>query len=411
MAEINFVTFFNSYKSMAIIGEGGSGLVYKVKDKGQDIHAIKCLKTSGETKRKRFQNELSFCSQNVHKNIIKIEEYGVTQINGEECQFYVMPYYPSTLRILMRQGIPNNKVIGYFSQILDGVEAAHLKSIWHRDLKPENILYDPPSETLLVADFGIAHFIEEYLQTSLQTNSHERMGNFQYAAPEQRTTGKTIDHKADIFALGLILNEMFTGEILQGTGYRTIGSVAPDFAYLDDIVDGMVRQLPEERPSSIQLIKQQLIVKGNEFISLQKLSNLKKIVIPQSEVDDPLVIEPVTLLSIVDYKEGKLILRLSQSVTQEWVQVFYKAHHRQTLIGGNPSDFSFSGNSVIKNAAEGTAQRIVDYFKDYLSTANEAYKNHVLQKQHQREEEERQKLQTQVEEEERRQRILKNIRI
>jgi hypothetical protein len=98
-------------------------------------------------------------------------------------------------------------------------------------------------------------------------------------------------------------------------------------------------------------------------------------------------------------------------VTQEWVQVFYEAHYRQTIIGGHPSDFSFSGNSVIKNVGEGTAQGIVDYFKDYLSIANEAYKNHVLRKQHQREEEERQRLQTQVEDEERRQRILKNIRI
>lgn len=123
---------------MAIIGEGGSGRVYKVKDKNGVFHAVKCLKTSSVEKRKRFQNELSFCLRNVHKNIITIEDYGVTQINGEDCPFYVMPYYLSTLRnLLMERRIPNDKVISYFSQILDGVEAAHLMSIWHRDLKPE----------------------------------------------------------------------------------------------------------------------------------------------------------------------------------------------------------------------------------------------------------------------------------
>jgi serine/threonine protein kinase len=413
MAELLFETSFHSYRVINTLGEGGSGRVYKVEDDGGKVFALKCLDASKTTKekRKRFKNEIFFCLRNTHKHIITVSDYGITAIKGKECPFYVMPYYLSTLRELMKKGIAPDKALHYFSQILDGVEAAHLKSIWHRDLKPENILHDPALDLLVIADFGIAHFGEEYLQTSLETDQNTRLANFRYAAPEQRTVGQTVDQRADIYALGLILYEMFTGMLLQGTGHRPIASVAAQYAYVDNVVEGMVRQLPEDRFASIDIVKQRLIAYKNDFVSRQRLSELTSTVIPQSEIDDPLVIEPVTLLGIDDYKEGKLILRLSQSVTQEWVQVFYEAHHRQTLRGGNPSDFSFSGNSVIKIADEDSAQRIVDYFKGYLSTANEAYKNHVLRKQHQREEEERQRLQAQVEEEERSQRILKNIRI
>jgi hypothetical protein len=80
------------------------------------------------------------------------------------------------------------------------------------------------------------------------------LANFQYAAPEQRVLGTT-DHRADIYALGLILNEMFTNQLLQGSGHKQIGDVAPEYAYLDALVDRMVRQSPAERPASIAKIR------------------------------------------------------------------------------------------------------------------------------------------------------------
>jgi serine/threonine protein kinase len=157
----------------------------------------------------------------------------------------------------MRDGMDSNMKLALFNQILDGLEAAHEQGVWHRDLKPENLLYDPDSRRVVIADFGIAHFAEHLLQTTIQTGPQERLANFQYAAPEQRTRSK-VDHRADIYALGLILNEMFTGQLLQGTGCKTVGSVAPLYANIDAVVDRMVRQSPAERPQSISAVRQLL---------------------------------------------------------------------------------------------------------------------------------------------------------
>jgi serine/threonine protein kinase len=83
----------------------------------------------------------------------------------------------------------------------------------HRDLKPENILYHMESNTLGVADFGIARFRQEDLITAVKTGPQEKLANFVYAAPEQRFAGRPVDLRADIYALRLIMNEMYTGEV------------------------------------------------------------------------------------------------------------------------------------------------------------------------------------------------------
>ena len=69
-----------------------------------------------------------------------------------------MPPNDSSLKTIMNMGIPPNKVLLYFSKLLDGVEAAHLKNVIHRGSKPETIIYDSKSDTALIADFGVAHF-------------------------------------------------------------------------------------------------------------------------------------------------------------------------------------------------------------------------------------------------------------
>ena len=100
-----------------------------------------------------------------------------------------MQQYSGTLRTRMRDIKPDD-ALRVFSQILDGVEAAHLANVWHRDLKPENILWNERDGTLVIADFGIALFEEEETYTADETKAAARMANFLYSAPEQRVRGQ-----------------------------------------------------------------------------------------------------------------------------------------------------------------------------------------------------------------------------
>ncbi len=259
-----FETATSSYTFSAsdIPRHGGSGTVLLVHDENRNEYALKTLSPENITtkKIKRFKNELLFCFKNDHSNIIKVLDWGylITE-NNKKCPFYVMPFYKKTLRDLIKAGISNEKALRYFSQILNGVEAAHIKGHWHRDLKPENILYDEPKDTLIVADWGIAHFKEDELHTTVATKPQERLANFMYAAPEQRIKGVTVDHRADIFALGMLLNEIFTNVVPIGSGYKTIKSVNDAYAYLDDLVELMIKNSVDDRPQSIDVVRQQFV--------------------------------------------------------------------------------------------------------------------------------------------------------
>src|SRR5205807_7217805 len=123
---------------------------------------------------------------------------------------------------------------------------------------------------------------------------------------------------ADTYALGLILNEMFTGLIPHGTRYKTIGDVAPEYGYLDDMVTEMLDQTVERRTNSIAEVKRQLIGRGVEFARLQRFNKLKQTVVPVTDIDDPLIIDPPYLREY-DYPRGVLLLYLSRPVNDKWI--------------------------------------------------------------------------------------------
>jgi serine/threonine protein kinase len=410
---IIFETTFNQYTGIEIIGEGGAGRVYKATGDDNSSYAIKLLdpKKASRQNMKRFKNEVDFCSRNRHPNIIKVTDNGNVVEGEKSTPFYVMPLYTTSLRKLLAAGIPPEKVLYYFTQLLDGVEAAHLLHVVHRDLKPENILYDQTQDRLLIADFGIAHFEVEDLYTAAETSPNDRLANFQYAAPEQRPRGVKVDHLADIYALGLILNEMFTGLVPYGTRYKTIGEVAPDFAYLDELVTEMLDQSVERRTKSIEEVKRQLIGRGDKFATLQRLDKLKQTVVPVTDIDDPLVINPPTLIR-AKYIEGVLNLYLSQPVNDKWIE---EMHHLQGRYGfvtkAPPEAFEILGDRAAKRANEDDLQRIIDHFKEWLTIANGQYERRI-RTEHQAElERQRREMQAQIEELKRQKRIQANLKI
>lgn len=243
------------YTEIAKGGQGGNGQIFEVLDEAGAQWAIKLLDSKANTEKiKRFKNEQNFCLKNTHPNIVTVRDFGEHGPVGKEMPFYVMTYYPGTLRSLMKAGLAHDEIPALFENILEGMREAHTKVNCHRDLKPENILYDSTAKRALVADFGIAHFSEEYLWTMVKTKHNAHMGNFQYAAPEQRERGARVDRRADIYALGLVLNEMFTRRLALSSGHPTIAGVAPQYGYLDSLVQDMLQHDPDKRPADIAAV-------------------------------------------------------------------------------------------------------------------------------------------------------------
>jgi len=151
---ISFDTAFGIYLVDELLGEGGAGRVYGGTDLDGAPIALKVLAPDRATadKRRRFKNETAFLARNKHQNIVTVIDQGIANSGSIVGPFYVMRRYEASLRNIMVGGIPPEKVLALFSQILDGVEAAHLQGVVHRDLKPENILHDAKSNTLAIAD-------------------------------------------------------------------------------------------------------------------------------------------------------------------------------------------------------------------------------------------------------------------
>jgi serine/threonine protein kinase len=400
---------FDTYTIQQQRGAGGSGVVYEALDSEGSTFAIKILDpTKTSTARlKRFRNEIDFCSRNTHKNIIRVIGTGVT---GTGETFYVMPLYSCTLREVMSKGIKPDAVLPIFSQILDGVEAAHLHGVWHRDLKPENILCSLTSEALVVADFGIAHFEEEELLTAVETKPGERLANFLYAAPEQKVRGKSADSRADIYALGLMLHEMFTGDVPLGTGHRRIAEVAPDFGYLDSLIDVMRRQSPNERPTTVADIKGQVQRYQYEAVSLQRLSSINGTVIKSRDIDEPLAEVPPSLVNF-EWDRGQLTLILDRPITNDWKNALYQMSSYSSVLGKPPGTFVFNGNRAVVMAQEHEIQAVIDHFKTWLPVASRTLKSLLEQAARKEETDRREQLRGEREAEEQRLRVLRNVRI
>jgi serine/threonine protein kinase len=403
-------TTFDTYSIEERIGAGGSGEVYAVRDSDNLVFAAKILDKGKTTSNrlKQFKNEIDFCSRGAHPNIIRVYDNGMAK---KGAIFYVMPLYPESLRDLITQGIDAERVLPYFGQVLDGVEAGHLHRILHLDLKPENLLHNTVHQHLVVADFGVSHFESEDLPAAVESNDREQLAHFAYAAPEQKTRGQEIDQRADIFSLGLILNEMFTGAVPQGAEHPTIASTSPDFAYLDDLVAEMTSQDPSQRPSSIDEIKKQLIARGNEFLSRQRLNSLRSVVVPEGEAGDSFLVNPIKIIS-ADYADGVIYFRLNANPTPNWIAAFKNPRSAFSFYtGAEPEIFSFGGDAMnIKLPGDANARQFVQYTKSYIDLANAQYRDHVIAFHQRQMQAEREALRRQVAEEERRLRILTEIR-
>ncbi len=379
--EKTFHTFSERYERVkgGSLGAGGAGDVHKVTSSSGEELAIKILRPESATreKRKRFKNEFVFCSQPRHKNIVRYVDSGVIlRTDDSEVPFIVLPLYEGTLRLLKDSS--GTEKIHAFSKVLDGMEAAHLMSIVHRDLKPENILVNREKEDVVVADCGIAHFSEADLATAVATKENSKLANFAYAAPEQRMVGGTTDARTDVFALGLMLNEMFTGLVPYGESYTTIGSIEESFGYLDTVVQTAIQSRPENRYQSVQEMKFAIMGAHVANVEAQKYNELSRKVVKESEPVDPLIKDP-PLISHFDYDNGTLRCLLSKPVTQQWAGVWAKISAPYTL-GYEPSAWKIWGKDISIVCSVSDAERLSAAAKKYVEVTNRDYHTFVVTK-------------------------------
>jgi serine/threonine protein kinase len=240
-----------SYEFLEFIDRGGMGAVYRAKQRSLNrIVAVKLLPISLRNRRvfaERFAREARALALLNHPNIVSVYDSG--EASGG-CLYYAMEYVKGTnLRRFMKEGRATAKqLLGIAMQVCEALQFAHSRGVVHRDVKPANILIDEGGR-VKVADFGLAKVIGAPPQHML-TGASDALGTPDYMAPEAVTRDFEVDHRADIYSLGVMLYEMLTNHVPRGAWEPPSRAVGVD-ARFDEVVTRALQTDPKRRYQSV----------------------------------------------------------------------------------------------------------------------------------------------------------------
>lgn len=238
---------FSQLEIVELLGQGGMGAVYKVRQRDLDRWAaLKILPSdvaNDPNFAERFQREARALAQLGHQHIVIVYEFG----QREGVYFLLMEYIDGvTLRQASQAGqITAKDALGIVTQICDALQFAHEEGVVHRDIKPENILIDKRGR-VKIADFGLAKLLGKQASFPTLTGTHQIMGTPAYMAPEQMEGTKGVDHRADIFSLGVVFYELLTGELPLGRFAPPSQKYSLDVR-LDEVVLRTLEKEPDRR--------------------------------------------------------------------------------------------------------------------------------------------------------------------
>jgi tRNA A-37 threonylcarbamoyl transferase component Bud32 len=236
--------FFPHLEVLALVGHGGMGAVYKARQPALDrVVALKLIRPREDdpTYAERFAREAKALARLSHPNVVTVHETG--EAGGS--LYLLMEYVEGvTLREPMRaRAFAPAQALDVVGQVCAALQYAHAKGVVHRDIKPENILLDKAGR-VKIADFGLAK-VADSDGVSL-TRTHQAMGTPHYMAPEQWERPAAVDHRADMFALGVVIYELLTGELPLGRFDPPSRRAAVD-ARLDEVVLRLLDKDPGRR--------------------------------------------------------------------------------------------------------------------------------------------------------------------
>ncbi len=237
---------FPSLEILDHIGLGGMGWVYKAHQKDlQRTVALKILPaelTQQESFRERFRREAQALAKLSHPHVVSLFESGET----EDRAYFLMEYVDGkNLREIQRESaLTPADVVATLTQICDALDYAHSHGVVHRDIKPENVLVDRQG-SVKIADFGLARLLGTP-GNPWMTGSHQVLGTPHYMAPEQWERPRAVDHRADIYGVGVMLYELLTGELPLGR-FEPPSKRAPVDQRMDALVLRCLEKEPERR--------------------------------------------------------------------------------------------------------------------------------------------------------------------
>lgn len=208
----------NRYRIIGRLGEGGMGVVYEAEHvEIEKKMALKVLRDDFSNKPdvvERFRQEARSASKVGNPHIVDVTDFGQLKDGGV---FFVMEMLQGEAldELCTGQSIPLERAANLIDQIARALQAAHDKGIVHRDLKPENIFIvqrEEQGDFVKILDFGIAKISDRDSEGKRLTQTGMIFGTPEYMSPEQ-AAGKTLDHRVDVYALGCIMFEMFTGQV------------------------------------------------------------------------------------------------------------------------------------------------------------------------------------------------------
>jgi tRNA A-37 threonylcarbamoyl transferase component Bud32 len=239
---------FPHLEIIELLGQGGMGAVYKARQKQLDrLVAIKILPPEVEQQAafaERFTREARSLARLNHPYIVTVYDFGRT---AEGLYFFMMEFVEGTdLRhVIHNAKLSPREALAIIPQICEALQFAHDEGIVHRDIKPENILLDKRGR-VKIADFGLAKLLDSPATVYTLTQAGQRMGTPHYMAPEQIEHPDQVDHRADIFSLGVVFYEMLTNELPLGRFPPPSQKVEVDVR-LDEVVLRTLEKEPDRR--------------------------------------------------------------------------------------------------------------------------------------------------------------------
>ena len=244
---------FPQYEIVRVVGRGGMGVIYQARQKTleRDV-ALKVIASNvaeDPAFAERFEREAKTLAKLSHPNIVTVYDFGTT---SDGLVYLAMEFVDGVnLReAIQTQAIESHEALEIVRETCSALQYAHAKGIVHRDIKPENVLINEEG-VVKVADFGLAKLLGSTQQQFTLTQTRQVMGTLHYMAPEQMETPNQVDHRADIYSLGVMFYELLTGQLPIGR-FENPSTLNPRLSNsIDRVVLRTLSRKPANRYQSI----------------------------------------------------------------------------------------------------------------------------------------------------------------